>query len=167
MYRERVKDRLILDLKNNEVLNGTVYKVCKYGAYLMINGIIVILKNSDFSTDNTPVMNVLKVGDIIPVKLNKTSVNNEKIFVQATDKYTAKKDVLDEKDINRLIEMISLYFLINNTKEIEKLLKDLDEETAQYVLNQAKFKGGQAVMSAMPEHLKNMENKMKDVLHRN
>lgn len=167
IYREMIKDRLILDLKNNKVLDGVVYKVYNNGAYLMINRIIVILKNSDFSTDNTPVMNVLKVGDVIPVKFNKISECDGKIFVQAKNKYTSKKNMLNEKDINRLIEMTTLYSLINNTKAIDDLLKDLDEETAKYVLSQAKFKGGKAVMSAMPEHLKNMENKMKDVLHRN
>lgn len=79
------RNALIEKLENGAQLEGTITKLLKYGAYLDIEGIQVVLKNVDFASDYTTVAEKHKVGDKILVKLNKINSNN-KIQVEAVEK---------------------------------------------------------------------------------
>lgn len=85
MVKEEKRNALIEKLEEGANLNATVTKILKYGAYLDIEGIQVVLKNVDFASDYTTIAEKHKIGDKILVKLNKINANN-KIQVEAVEK---------------------------------------------------------------------------------
>lgn len=91
------KSIIVSKLKEGEVFSSKVVKLLRYGAYVDIRGITGLLKNADFSEDYTTVGDVLKVGDVINVKLKKITDNNKLIF-ECVEKYK-NPNVLDIKDL--------------------------------------------------------------------
>lgn len=85
VVKEEKRNALIEKLEEGANLNATVTKILKYGAYLDIEGIQVVLKNVDFASDYTTIAEKHKIGDKILVKLNKINANN-KIQVEAVEK---------------------------------------------------------------------------------
>ena len=71
--QEMVEKDVLEKLQAGEVFNATVTGLVKYGAYVEINGIYALLKNSDFSENHVRVKDVLHIGDSINIKLKKIS----------------------------------------------------------------------------------------------
>lgn len=83
--QEDKRKALIEELENGAQEEGKITKLLKYGAYLNIKGVQVVLKNVDFASDYTTVAEKHEIGDKILVKLNKINSNN-KIQVEAVEK---------------------------------------------------------------------------------
>lgn len=87
VLREPVRDKVIEEMKTEEVMDAAVIRLFAWGARLMCKGIPVIMRNKDFSTDYTRVDAVYKVGDTVRVKLVEVSPS-KRIFVCPEEKYT-------------------------------------------------------------------------------
>ena len=103
---ERKRDRLIKELKTGKTIDATVYKVEPFGCYLRYMDVPLILRNKDFSTDFTPVMDVLKRGNVITCKLVEIS-KTRRIFVQPEPKYCSEKEELTLETGQRIIGPIT------------------------------------------------------------
>lgn len=79
---------------------GNVVKVTDSAAYLVYRGVLMILRNRDFSTDYTPVNMVKKKGDKILVKFQHES-RRGRIFVEPVEKYTAPENPKIEQAFQR------------------------------------------------------------------
>lgn len=84
--QEKIKQTIIQRLADNEVFPAQIVNILNYGAYVEIDGVTGLLKNSDFAEDYTTIRDVLKIGDKVNVKLKKISSNNKLIF-EAVEKY--------------------------------------------------------------------------------
>lgn len=87
--QEMVEEDILKRLQEGEVFNATVTGLVRYGAYVEIQGIYALLKNTDFSDDHVKVKDVLNVGDKINIKLKKISMNN-RLTVEPIQKYELK-----------------------------------------------------------------------------
>lgn len=87
--QELIEESIIERLKNAEVFRATITGIVNYGAYVEMEGIYGLLKNTDFSDDHVSVGDVLKMGDTIDVKLLKVSVNN-RLTVEPVRKHVLK-----------------------------------------------------------------------------
>lgn len=90
--KEISRDRVVSYLEQGNKVEAKIHKLQKFGAYLSINGTIVLLRNVDFSIDHTSVSDVYKEGDTINVKLSKITKSN-RIFVEAVEKYCSPTSV--------------------------------------------------------------------------
>lgn len=90
--KEAERKKLIEKLEAGEELDATITHIEKYGGYLSIYGISVMLRNMDFSDDYTILADKHKVGDVIKVKLLKIT-STGKILVEAVDKYCGPTSV--------------------------------------------------------------------------
>lgn len=101
--QEMVEDDVIKRLKEGEVFNATITGLVRYGAYVEMEGIYGLLKNSDFSEDHVNIRDVMNVGDTINVKLNNVSMNN-RITVEPVQKYRLKTVLkLDNFERNQVV----------------------------------------------------------------
>lgn len=75
-----------------EIVEGIVTHIVKYGAYIDLGGVPVLLKNVNFSDDGTAVSEKYKVGMPIQVKYLKTSSNNT-IIVQPKEIHKGFKSI--------------------------------------------------------------------------
>lgn len=87
--QEAVEEKIIKRLEEGETFNATITGLVKYGAYVEMEGIYGLLKNSDYSDDHVSVKDVLNIGDKINVKLQKVSMNN-RLTVEPIEKYILK-----------------------------------------------------------------------------
>jgi len=84
--QEKIKQEITQRLMDGEVFPAQIINILNYGAYVEIEGVTGLLKNSDFAEDYTTIKDVLKIGDKVNVKLKKVSANNKFIF-EAVEKY--------------------------------------------------------------------------------
>lgn len=84
--QEIKKNEIVGKLAEGAVFNAQVVSILKYGAYIDIDGVSGLLKNSDFADDYTSIGEVLKVGDTVNVKLRKISSSGKLVF-EATEKH--------------------------------------------------------------------------------
>lgn len=90
--KEAERELLLEKLKAGEEMEGTITHIERYGGYLVINDVSVMLRNMDFSNDHTILKDKHKVGDKIKVKfLKETSTG--RILVEAVDKYCNPTEV--------------------------------------------------------------------------
>ena len=87
--QEMVENDIVKRLGEGEVFNATITGLVRYGAYVEMQGIYGLLKNSDFSNDHVNIRDIMHVGDKINVKLKKVSMNN-RITVEPIQKYELK-----------------------------------------------------------------------------
>lgn len=91
------RDDILTRLKSGECMSAKVINTLKYGAYLEIDGVLtVLLKNTDFSSGFIAIKEVLRKGDTIKVKIKNPSQQN-KILVEAVEKYTPNTDKYYDK----------------------------------------------------------------------
>lgn len=82
------RDTIIKELK--EAKDGVIAEITKIndsGAYINYKGVLMILRNIDFSTDYTPISMVKKKGDAIRVKVSYISPS-KRIHVEPVEKFT-------------------------------------------------------------------------------
>ena len=84
--QEKKREEIIGRLKEGEMFNAQIINILNYGAYVEIDGVTGLLKNTDFAVDYTTIGEVLKVGDSVNVRLKKISENDRLIF-EAIEKY--------------------------------------------------------------------------------
>lgn len=84
--QEKMAPEVFERLNSGEPVSATISGLVNYGAYIEIDGIYALLKNSDFSDDHVPVKDVLTVGDSLLVRLKKVS-EGEKVAVEAVTKH--------------------------------------------------------------------------------
>lgn len=89
---ERKREILIYKLETGDVIEATVYKIAPFGCYLRYHDIPLILRNKDFSTDYTPVADVLHRGDVIKCRLVEVS-KSRRVFVAPEEKYTSEPEI--------------------------------------------------------------------------
>lgn len=70
---------------------GTIRYIEKYGAYVDVAGVSVLLTNQDFAEDYTTIRDVHKHGDKIRIKVSKIMGN--KIIFEAVEKYRANSNI--------------------------------------------------------------------------
>ena len=73
-------------IESGEVMQGIIINIIKAGAYINVDGVVVFLKNTDFSLDCTICLDVLRIGDLIEVKFIRKSSNGT-IMVEAVNKH--------------------------------------------------------------------------------
>jgi len=96
------RDNIIGRLKDGEAFNSQIINILPHGAYVEIQGVTGLLKNTDYAEDYTTIAEKFSQGDKLNVKLKKTSTNGLLIF-EATKKYcnpnTIKPEELEENQI--------------------------------------------------------------------
>jgi len=103
ILQARARDSVIEELQNHpEGITAKIKKIHQWGAYLTYNGVPLILRNSDFSTDYSTVASCRNSGDMLTVKLKSIS-ETRRIFVEAVSKYTAPVSPLFEYQKNQII----------------------------------------------------------------
>ena len=85
MAQEKSKVEMPQDLANGKEFTGTILNFVSFGAYVEVNGVVGLLKNTDYSIDFSEVSESKKEGDTVPVKC-KEITNEGKIFWVATVK---------------------------------------------------------------------------------
>jgi small subunit ribosomal protein S1 len=80
------KQSVIEKLESGTVMAARVVNILKYGAYVEIEGVTGLLKNTDFADDYTTIGEVLKVGDVVNVHLKKVSSTQRLVF-EVEEKY--------------------------------------------------------------------------------
>ena len=86
LAQEKMAPDVIERMATGEPINATISGLVNYGAYMEIDGIYAMLKNSDFSDDHVPVRDVHKVGDTIQVRFKSVS-ESDRVSVESVDKY--------------------------------------------------------------------------------
>ncbi|WP_442638206.1 S1 RNA-binding domain-containing protein [Rossellomorea marisflavi] len=89
---ENKRHELIQRMANGESVEAKITKFVKYGAYVAVDGVSLLLQNQNFSEDFTSISEVKAVGDKIEVKLHKVSTNGN-LFAEATEKYKSDTEV--------------------------------------------------------------------------
>lgn len=82
----KTRDSVIGRLKDGEAVSAQIINILPHGAYVEIDGVTGLLKNTDFAEDFTTISEKHSQGDKIDVKLKKTSSNGLMLF-EATKKY--------------------------------------------------------------------------------
>lgn len=82
----KTRDSIIGRLKDGEAFTAQIINILPHGAYVEIDGVTGLLKNTDFAEDFTTISEKHSQGDRIDVKLRKTSSNGLMLF-EATKKY--------------------------------------------------------------------------------
>jgi len=80
------KDDIIRRLNDGEAFDAQIVNILKYGAYVEIDGVTGLLKNTDFAEDYTAIGELLSIGDTVKVKMKKLSANGNILF-EAVKKY--------------------------------------------------------------------------------
>lgn len=80
------KDKILGRLKDGEAMSAQIINILPHGAYVEIDGVTGLLKNTDYAEDYTTISEMLSQGDKINVKLKKVSSNGLLLF-EATKKY--------------------------------------------------------------------------------
>lgn len=103
VVQEKKRDALIAKLETGVEVETKITKVLPFGAYMEIDGVAVLIRNSDFAEDFTALREVKNVGDVLRVKLAKVT-KNKRILVQAIEKYKADSTMtLDNFEPNQVV----------------------------------------------------------------
>lgn len=96
------KDVILNRLKDGEAFSAQIVNILPHGAYVEIEGVTGLLKNTDYAEDFTKIEELFAQGDRVNVKLKKVS-SNELLLFEATKKYcnpsTVKAEDLAEGQI--------------------------------------------------------------------
>ena len=79
------REKLIERLEVGETFKAKITKILNFGAYVNIQGVTALIRNTDFANDYITIKELKKEGDVIDVKLNKISKNRQ-ISVESVDK---------------------------------------------------------------------------------
>lgn len=88
MAQKMTKDKTVKRIEKGEKMKAQVVNILPHGAYVDIDGVTGLLKNTDWANDMTAIKDVMKVGDVLYVKFKKYSSNGTMIF-EAAKKYTS------------------------------------------------------------------------------
>lgn len=84
--QKATKNEIIGRLKDGEAMVAQIINILPHGAYVEIDGVTGLLKNTDYAEDFTTISDMLSQGDKLNVKLRKVSSNGLLLF-EATKKY--------------------------------------------------------------------------------
>lgn len=86
--QEKMKGLMMESLKSGEAFEGTITGFTNFGAFVDVNGVSGILRNADYSTDNSRINERYTIGDRISVKCKSISSDDNKyIYWDAVTKY--------------------------------------------------------------------------------
>jgi ribosomal protein S1 len=88
MAQEMMAPEILGKLEDGEFFDGKVINILPYGAYIDIDGIVGLLKNTDFAEDYTSIKDMHHIGDTIKVKMKGRS-SNDKLLFEAVTKYVS------------------------------------------------------------------------------
>jgi len=80
--------KILSRLEDGEFFEGKIINILPYGAYIDIDGVVGLLKNTDYAEDYTSIKEMHHVGDTIQVKMKGRS-SNEKLLFEAVTKYVS------------------------------------------------------------------------------
>lgn len=86
--QKMTKEKTIKRIEKGEKMRAQVVNILPHGAYVDIDGVTGLLKNTDWANDMTAIKDVMRVGDYLYVKFKKYSSNGTMIF-EASKKYTS------------------------------------------------------------------------------
>jgi small subunit ribosomal protein S1 len=87
VIEDSARDKMIEELKGGASVEAVIMQVKPWGAKLFCRGVLMLLRNKDFSSDFTKVSAVKKKGDLMIVKLAEVS-QSKRIFVQPLEKFS-------------------------------------------------------------------------------
>lgn len=85
--QEIMKPEIIERLSEGDTMEAQIVHFLKYGAFVEIQGITGLLKNTDFADDHTKINDIKKIGDKLRVRLARPVADNGKLNFQAIEKY--------------------------------------------------------------------------------
>lgn len=126
------KDSIIARLSDGEAFSAQIVNVLPHGAYVEIEGVTGLLKNTDFAEDFTKIDEVYAQGDRVNVKLKKISSNDLLLF-EATKKYcnpsTIKaEDLAEGQVVLGVIRSIKPFGIFVNVAPYLDVLCSIDAE---------------------------------------
>jgi len=86
---------ILSKLEDGEFFDGRIINILPYGAYVDIDGIVGLLKNTDFAEDYTAIKDMYHIGNAIKVKMKGRS-SNDKLLFEAVTKYVSPTVVTRE-----------------------------------------------------------------------
>ena len=84
--QKATKEDILNRILDGEDFPAQIINILPYGAYVEIEGVTGLLKNTDFAEDYTTIGEMHKLGDRIRVRIKKLSSNKNLIF-EAVNKY--------------------------------------------------------------------------------
>lgn len=95
MAQKLLAPEILSKLEDGEFFDGKIINILPYGAYVDIDGIVGLLKNTDFAEDYTAIKDMHRVSDTIKVKMKGRS-SNEKLLFESVTKYVSPTVVTRE-----------------------------------------------------------------------
>lgn len=89
--QEKMREENYKEIAEGKEVQGIVRNFITYGTFIDLGGITAMLKNYDFSEDGTPANEVLKINDLIDVRIKRIdkTEDKDKIFVELVKKYVS------------------------------------------------------------------------------
>lgn len=126
------KDGILERLKDGEAFSAQIVNILPHGAYVEIDGVTGLLKNTDYAEDFTKIEEVFSQGDRVNVKLKKVS-SNELLLFEATKKYcnpatTKAEDLAEGQTVLGVIRSIKPFGVFVNVAPYLDVLCSIDAE---------------------------------------
>ena len=90
--QQKNKADMLQDLASGKEMEGTILSFVNYGAYVEVNGVVGLLKNTDFSVDYSEIREYHNAGDTLTVKCKEVT-NEGKIFWVLPEKTHREKPI--------------------------------------------------------------------------
>lgn len=100
--QEIIKLKMFQDLIDRKVFEGRIINFTRYGAYVEVNGISGLLKNSDFSTDHSEVSERYAVGDAVTVRCKEIGQTG-KISWETLEKFTRSEPLEYDFEVDTVV----------------------------------------------------------------
>lgn len=100
--QEIIKEEMATDFANGTIFEGKITHILNYGAFVNVNGITGLLRNSDYSTDYSEISECYKEGDRIAVRCKEVD-DAGRIAWEVIHKYSRTEPVKIDFDIGSVM----------------------------------------------------------------
>ncbi|SCH43173.1 MULTISPECIES: hypothetical protein [unclassified Romboutsia] len=144
MLNEIDRDIVVEKLKSNEINNAKIIKLTDRGAYISINGISGLIRNCDFSYDNSCIEDFYKEGDTIEgIEFRKISKNGH-ICVKIKNKFESNNP-LSYSDLKKGNLVLGIVKEIVNGRCFVGIIKDIDMLCNAKYVESREYEGSKVV----------------------
>ncbi len=92
LAQEQLKQKMLPSLASAKEMKGTILCFTNYGAYVEVNGVVGMLKNTDYSIDYSEIKETRSFGDTIVVKAKEVT-SEGKVFWTVPEKFHREKPI--------------------------------------------------------------------------
>ncbi len=154
MLKEIKKNIVVEKLKSNEINKAKITKIINRGAYLSIDGIGGLIRNCDFSYDNSCIEDFYKEGDIIEgIEFRKISKNG-RICVKMKNKFESNNP-LSYSDLKKGNLVLGIVKEVVNGRCYVGIIKGIDMLCNAKYVESREYEGSKVVCKIKKIDLEN------------